>query len=368
MTEQRIVVIDNGSYKLKCGYAGDEYPISYRSTVIYESKLKSTHNAIGTTSILGPNGLRQLKRPMEHRYKPDYDGLEQIWRKTFDETLKIDTRERDVIMTEVSLNPKINREKTCEIMFEEFDIGRFFLGNQSVFSLFATGSESGIVINSGFEATNVVPIVDGMSVPNATQLSMIGGNDVTNYMMYLLAKEGFHPKNYAEFRLFNMAKDEQCFFKDFAFANSLRPNQKRENMETSFNRGYYEEIKLGDIATQCPEVIFKPSLMTKDVKPIHQLFVDSYNSIGDNLKDKCSFNIVLSGANTMIGGFAKRLDTEVYGLTKTHFHFKAPKQRDLLSWIGASIFASTDNMESQWITSGEYLDSGPQIINRKCLM
>ena len=95
MTEQRIVVIDNGSYKLKCGYAGDEYPISYRSTVIYESKLKSTHNAIGTTSILGPNGLRQLKRPMEHRYKPDYDGLEQIWRKTFDETLKIKTVEYD---------------------------------------------------------------------------------------------------------------------------------------------------------------------------------------------------------------------------------------------------------------------------------
>ena len=366
MSGEKAVIVDNGTYKLKCGFAGDQMPVSYRSTVIYRAEKIET-SAVGTQSMFGREGLRKATRPMKCGYVTDYDKMTELWQTAFDDQLQIDCMDRDLIMTEMSLTNKLNRQRITEIMFETFGFGRFFLGNQSVFALMGTGRMTGIVINSGFETTHIVPIIDGMSVTNSIQREMLGGNHVTEYMMQLLRENGIYPRNYAEFRLYNMAKDEQVFFKEYAMQNSLRPSKQREEMNSSFNRGFYAQKQLGDTMIRCPEILFNPNLNFLDVKPIHQMFVDSYNSLSEDLKETCKSHIVLAGANTMIGGFTKKMEIEVNKLMNCHFHFQAPKNRDLLAFKGASVFGTTD-IENQWVTADEFEEYGSAIITRKCLM
>lgn len=56
------------------------------------------------------------------------------------------------------LNPKQNREKMTEIMFEQFDVPALFLAVQSVLSLYSSGKTTGLVLDSGDGVTHTVPI------------------------------------------------------------------------------------------------------------------------------------------------------------------------------------------------------------------
>jgi len=44
----------------------------------------------------------------------------------------------------------------------------------------------------------------------------------------------------------------------------------------------------------------------------------------------------------------------------------APPERKYSVWLGGSILASLGTFQTMWITKGEYDESGPNIIHRKC--
>jgi len=59
------------------------------------------------------------------------------------------------------MNPKFNREKIAEIMFDYFKIPSIYLALPAVLSLYASGKTTGIVLDSGDSVTYSVPIFDG---------------------------------------------------------------------------------------------------------------------------------------------------------------------------------------------------------------
>lgn len=101
--------------------------------------------------------------------------------------------EYKVMLTEPPNNPKENREKLVEMMFEKFEVPKLYLGNQSVLSLFATGRTTGTVLDSGEGVTHAVPIYEGYAIPHAIQTINLSGNDLTLYMHQLLLEK--HPQD-----------------------------------------------------------------------------------------------------------------------------------------------------------------------------
>jgi len=72
-----------------------------------------------------------------------------------------------MIIKLVPLNPKLNREKMTEIMFDTFNVPSIFISIQAVLSLYSSGSTTGVVIDSGAGVTNTVPIYEGYALPHA---------------------------------------------------------------------------------------------------------------------------------------------------------------------------------------------------------
>lgn len=72
----------------------------------------------------------------------------KIWDHSFSH-MRVAPEEHPVLLTEAPLNPKPNREKMAEIMFETFGVPAMAMANQAQLSLYSCGRSGGIIVESG---------------------------------------------------------------------------------------------------------------------------------------------------------------------------------------------------------------------------
>lgn len=111
------IIIDNGSENTRAGFATCDIPIEFPTVVGYSKN----QEFVGGDAQQKSEHL-SLQYPMQCGIVQDWDDMTKIWHHTFHKVLKVDPKQHAVVLTESSLNPKANREKTTEIMFETFKI------------------------------------------------------------------------------------------------------------------------------------------------------------------------------------------------------------------------------------------------------
>lgn len=82
----------------------------------------------------------------------------------FYQELREQPEEHPILVTEAPLNPKNNREKMTQIMFETFSVPAVYISVQAVLSLYASGRTTGIVVDSGKSIPTLVAIRRGTSL------------------------------------------------------------------------------------------------------------------------------------------------------------------------------------------------------------
>ena len=169
---QNNIVIDNGTGSIKCGFSGEEAPKSIFSNIISES------GEVGNEKIQE----EKIHHPVQYGIIKNFEEMEKIWIHTFQNELRVNSDERNILIDDNPGAPKINREKITQLMFENFNVQGLFICVQPMLSLYSVGKSTGLIIDSGEDSTNIVPIIEGYSFPYSITKSLFGGKNITKFL------------------------------------------------------------------------------------------------------------------------------------------------------------------------------------------
>merc|ERR1712031_16404 len=297
------VIMDNGTGMMKCGLSGEDAPkVTFASCVGYP-KQKAMLQGSNKEYYVGEEaqqkrGILLLKYPLEHGVIQNWDDMEKIWKHTFDNELRIVLGAEDeaeegvsgVLLTEAPMNPKENRERMTQIMFETFSARRFYVAIQAVLSLYASGRTTGVVVDCGDGVSHTVPIYEGYPMPHAIQRIDLAGRDLTDYICKILQESTINLHTSAERESAKKIKEDLCYVSE----NFSEEVDNFAGKEKQFELPDMSVVTVHNQIIRCPELMFKPSMDGKEMMGLHELAKKTVDDCDLDVRKDLLMNIVMS--------------------------------------------------------------------------
>ncbi|KAF8757719.1 Actin actin-like protein [Rhizoctonia solani] len=302
----------------------------------------------------------QITHPMEHGIVKDWDDMKHLWDYTFDQKLRVDPAGRKILLTEPPMNPKRNRERMAQVMFEEYGFG-------SVYVLFRRydilGLTTGVVVDSGDGVTHIVPVYDGFALPHLTRRLDIAGRDVTRYLIKLLLMRGYAFNRTADFDTVREIKEKFCYV-SYDLEMDQRLSEETTVLVESYTLPDGRTIKIGAERFEAPECMFQPHLVDVEQPGVAEMLFQTIQSAAVDTRAELYKHIVLSGGSSMYPGLPSRLEKEMKQLTSKC------ALRTLLAestWSSLVCAVLADIMKSRnefWVTREEWYERGAASLDK----
>ncbi|KAH7106172.1 actin binding protein [Auriculariales sp. MPI-PUGE-AT-0066] len=387
MSEERPLVVDNGTGFVKVGYAGSNFPEHVFPSLVGRPILRAEERVSGTDTVIKDimvgdeaaemRNFLQVSQPMEHGIVRNWEDMKHLWDYTFNEKLRIDPTGRKVLLTEPPMNPKVNRQRMCQVMFEEYGFGGVYVAIQAVLTLYAQGLTTGVVVDSGDGVTHIVPVYDGFALPHLTRRLDIAGRDVTRYLITLLLRRGYAFNRTADFETVRQIKEKLCYVSyDIDLDDKL--SEETTVLVESYTLPDGRVIRIGSERFQAPECMFQPHLVDVDSPGVAELLYQCIQAAPVDTRTELYKHVVLSGGSSMYPGLPSRLEKEMKQLYLARVlagdptrlkNFKIriedPPRRKHMVFLGGAVLADImKNREEFWISREEWFEQGIRALDK----
>ncbi|CAC5424414.1 Actin, larval muscle,Actin, clone 403,Actin-104,Actin, alpha sarcomeric/skeletal,Actin-2, muscle-specific,Actin, cytoskeletal 3A,Beta-actin-like protein 2,Actin, indirect flight muscle,Actin-103,Actin-46,Putative actin-9,Actin-65,Actin, cytoskeletal 1A,Actin-42A,Actin-4,Actin-71,Actin-75,Actin-85C,Putative actin-22,Actin, alpha skeletal muscle 3,Putative actin-28,Actin, cytoskeletal 1B,Actin, muscle-type A2,Actin-8,Major actin,Actin, adductor muscle,Actin CyI, cytoplasmic,Actin, macronuclear,Actin, cytopla len=362
------VVMDNGTWFCKAGFAGEDNP-------------KTVFPAVGVATGMDPNsvyigceasrkqGLLTVRHPITDGFIWDWNYMENILHHTFHDELGIATKEHPILLTEAQINPKCLRERMTAMIFEDFDFPAMYIKAKEVLSLYSSGCITGVALDIGDGISCSIPAFEGYAIRHAVMKSGIFGRDLTDCLQQSLNNRGYSFSSVADKEIIRNIKENLCYVaSDFKKEMEMFSTEV-SSLEKKFELPDGKVVKIGSEQIRCVEPLFQPSIIGMDFYPgLHETLNDSIMKCGGDLHKDLYGNIVLCGETSRTPGIIERMQSEITKLAPLIKKIKVKTPPDIKNsaWVGGSILASLPTFQQMCITKEEYDEIGPTIVNKKC--
>ncbi|KDO25900.1 actin-like protein 2 [Saprolegnia parasitica CBS 223.65] len=382
----KIVVCDNGTGFVKCGFAAENFPRHIFPSMVGRPILRA-EEAVNKDVILKDvmcgdeaayvRSNLQISYPVENGIVKNWDDMEKLWDYTFQDRLNVNPQEMRIMLTEPPLNPKANREKLTEVMFEKYGFQGTHIAVQAMLTLYAQGLLTGVVIDSGDGVSHVVPVYEGFVPQHLIRRLDVAGRHITQYLIKLMLLRGYAFNRTADFETVRQIKERHCYA-------ALDPTIERQlALETTVLEETYELpdgriVKLGRERFEATEALFQPHLIGVEGAGLSDMVFDMCQKAEIDIRPELYKNIVLSGGSTMYPGLPSRLEKDIKDrylndvlkgdksrLGKFRLRINDPPRRKHLVFLGGSVLADMMKDNDQfWISKQEYDEQGVRCIDR----
>ncbi|KAF9233851.1 actin actin-like protein [Melanogaster broomeanus] len=381
MDQEPPLVVDNGTGFVKVGYAGSNFPEHVFPSVVGRPILRAEERVgsavikdimVGDEAAENRNYL-QLTQPMEHGIVRNWEDMKYLWDYTFNEKLKVDPSGRKVLLTEPPMNPKANRQRMVEVMFEEYGFQGVYVAIQAVLTLYAQGLTTGVVVDSGDGVTHIVPVYAGFALPHLTRRLDIAGRDVTRYLIKLLLMRGYAFNRTADFETVREIKEKLCYV-SYDLDLDQRLSEETTVLVESYTLPDGRTIKVGSERFEAPECMFQPHLVDLDQPGVAEMLFQTIQSAPMDVRTELYKHIVLSGGSSMYPGF-RCTDTHISldrvltlphtALQKFKIRIEDSPRRKHMVFLGGAVLA--DIMKSRndfWISREEWQEQGIRSLDK----
>lgn len=196
------IIIDNGSYQCRVGWATDDNPLLLFKNLIAkprkERSKKDTIEIIQTPQLQVGNDITnieavrfQLKTQFDKNVVTHFEVQEHLLDYAFTH-LGIDSEgsvDHPIVMTEAFLNPNTSRQLMAELLFECYSVPGVAYGIDSLFAYHYTQDEpkgDALIVSIGYHTIHVIPVLNNKTIFQHTRRMNIGGYHVISFLHRIL--------------------------------------------------------------------------------------------------------------------------------------------------------------------------------------
>ncbi|KAL1922867.1 uncharacterized protein VTP21DRAFT_9243 [Calcarisporiella thermophila] len=228
-SEQTPIVIDNGSYQCRAGWATETDPrliFDNLASKFRDKKSNTTVVLAGNDIYYDPTARSSARSPFEGNVVMNFEYMEYIFDYIFLKLgINTDGVYHPIIMTEPVCNLQYNRKAVTELLFEGYNVPSITYGVDALFSYYYNWSHcnnEGFIISSGHNSTHVIPFLDGKAVFPLTKRISYGGLPAAEYMHKLLQLK------YPTFPTRSTLQQSQTLVRDHAYVAVDYQSELRE--------------------------------------------------------------------------------------------------------------------------------------------
>jgi len=383
---EKVVVCDNGTGFVKCGFAGSNFPHAIfpsmvgRPVLRFEEKIENVQlkDIMVGDEASKLRTMLQITYPLDNGIIRNWEDMAYVWDYTFFEKLQVNPAECKIMLTEAPMNPQANRKRMVETMFEKYGFSAAYVAVQAVLTLYAQGLLTGVVVDSGDGVTHIVPVYEGFALPHLTRRLDVAGRDVTRYLIKLLLLRGYAFNRTADFETVRQIKEKLCYV-GYDLELEQRLAHDTTVLVESYNLPDGRVIRVGGERFEAPEVLFEPHLIDVEGGGMADQLFDCINKADVDTRPEFYNHIVLSGGSTMYPGLPSRLEKEIRKLylekvlkgdntkiAKFKCRIEDPPRRKHMVFLGGAVLAQImKDKQEFWMNKSEWQEVGEQVL-KKC--